>query len=1117
MRFRWTVSPARDTRSANVILLMAAAWISSVPFARAQYEACTPVTARVVSLQGSVELRSASKGEWESVQRLDTPVCQGDRLRTGPNSRAALFIPPENLLRVDQNTTVSVHMQQDETVVEFFIDETLPYTCGGAGYAISRFPRKFKINTPFSYAAVEGTEFLVALSCGEATVSVFDGKVSVEQRIAQATRVVLESGQTTTVGPAQPPAVQVLVKPTDAVQWTIYYPPLTDPQFGSDPLDAACESLAQDQRAGCLLERAEALVRVGRINEAQADIRDLLSLQPNNGDAFALRAVISVARNEKAEALRFAQEATELAPNVYRPWLALSYAQQASFELEQALASAQRAATLAPNSGLVQARVAELLMSLGRIRAAGKAARQAVAVEPKQSRGYVILGFVQLAWIDIQSARQSFNHAIELDSTDPLARLGLGLAIIRDGNLVAGREQIAIAVALDPTNSLLRSYVGKAYYEENTRKRDQLAASQYSLAKDLDPKDPTPWFYDAILKQTQNRPVEAMEELQESIELNGNRAVYRSKLLLDQDLAARSANLAAIYTNLGFSQLALLTAYQSLDLDASDYSGHRFLSDYYATRPGFEVARDSELLQAQLLQPISIYPVQPRLGGNTLGFISSFAYPAFGFNEFARLFDANRPVRLAADGLLASANTYATNVAVSGVMDRLSYSVGNFRFDTDGFRPNNDRSENIWNAFAQFEFSPDTSGLVEVRNNRVQTGSTRWFFLDTVDFVNDEIFREDVTTETARIGLRQRINPATTVIGTYAYRTLDDSLVFADRTNLDFTERTNNAEIRTLYEGELLAATGGLGFLTLDQTVSPTFRGLPNSWSTNNWNAYAYATLRRLQPVTVNLGVSVDSFKSLDVERRQVNPKLGVTWQITPNALLRAAALRTLSRPLISSQTLEPTQIAGFNQFFDDIIGANSQLYGVGFDWRARPNLYLGLEGIRREVSGIHRVGIPREAHLDEDFFRIYAYSTLGRRAAVSVGYEQRWLTSDDDGFNPLQLANSVTQMLPVEVRAFGGPWFASAKATYVHQDGRFCDFSVPPPSPTAFCATADGSDSFWLVDLQLGFLLPGRHGLLAIGVLNALDSRFQFQDLDPNKSSVARERVFFARANLQF
>jgi len=57
---------------------------------------------------------------------------------------------------------------------------------------------------------------------------------------------VLESGQTTTVGPTQPPAVQVLVKPADAVQWALYYPPIVDPQFGADPIAVDCEAVAEE-------------------------------------------------------------------------------------------------------------------------------------------------------------------------------------------------------------------------------------------------------------------------------------------------------------------------------------------------------------------------------------------------------------------------------------------------------------------------------------------------------------------------------------------------------------------------------------------------------------------------------------------------------------------------------------------------------------------------------------------------------------------------------------------------------------------------------------------------------------------------------------------------------
>ncbi len=115
------------------------------------------------------------------------------------------------------------------------------------------------------------------------------------------------------------------------------------------------------------------------------------------------------------------------------------------------------------------------------------------------------------------------------------------------------RADIEIAAALDPGNALIRSYLGKAYFDE---KRDSLARRQYEIAKELDPADPTAWFYHALLKQSINQPVEALHDLQKSISLNDNRAVYRSRLLIDDDLAARSAGLGRIYTDLGFEQLA---------------------------------------------------------------------------------------------------------------------------------------------------------------------------------------------------------------------------------------------------------------------------------------------------------------------------------------------------------------------------------------------------------------------------------------------------------------------------------------------------------------------------------------------------------------------------------
>ena len=226
------------------------------------------------------------------------------------------------------------------------------------------------------------------------------------------------------------------------------------------------------------------------------------------------------------------------------------------------------------------------------------AAQKATELQPNLSRTQTVLGFAYLVEVKTVEARAAFEKAITLDQADPLPRLGLGLAKIRDGNLDEGGRDIEVAASLDSSNAIVRSYLGKTYYEEKLSPRDE---REFGVAKQLDPNDPTPYFYDAIAKQTTNRPVEALQDLEKAIELNDNRAVYRSRLLLDSDLAARSASLGRIYSDLGFQELALVEGWKSVNTDPSNFSAHRFLADSYSVLPRHEIARVSELLQSQLL------------------------------------------------------------------------------------------------------------------------------------------------------------------------------------------------------------------------------------------------------------------------------------------------------------------------------------------------------------------------------------------------------------------------------------------------------------------------------------------------------------------------------------
>ena len=470
------------------------------------------------------------------------------------------------------------------------------------------------------------------------------------------------------------------------------------------------------------------LLRLGRGEEALQDINEALALNPANGDANALRAIIHIARNDKAAALESAAAATASSPNNYRAWLALSYAQQASFELEQALESARKAQALEPNSSLVSARVAELLMSLGRIDEAEAAARAGVTANPAESRAHSMLGFVHLAQIDTRQARADFEAAIERDSFNPLARLGLGLAMIRDGKLVEGREQLEIAVALDPTNSLLRSYVGKAYYEENTDERRRAGGSAVrAWPRNSIPMIPRRGSTRRSGKQTTNRPVEALHDIQRSIELNGNRAVFRSALKVDEDLATRSASQGRIYRDLGFESLAVLEGWKSVNTEPGNFSGHRLLADTYSSLPRREMARVNELFTSQLLQPLNLTPVPPQLGEANLFILDSAGPADIAFNEFNPLFNRNR-LSVQGSATIAGNDTWGQDVALAGIRNRWSFSLGQFHFETDGFRENNDLEQDVYNAFVQFRQSESTSFLTELRASRRDQGDLQLLF-----------------------------------------------------------------------------------------------------------------------------------------------------------------------------------------------------------------------------------------------------------------------------------------------------------------------------------------------------------------------------------------------------
>ena len=1105
-------------------------------------EPCEDWVAKVVSVQGSVRALRTGQMRWLPVA-LDDTYCAGDVIWVQEQSRAAVVLRNDAILRLDQNTSITFTPVEEEQ--SFWIK-----LIKGAAHFFSRSPRSLRVATPFVNGAGEGTEFFVRVGPDEAFITVFEGRVAV---INEAGGLLLKSGESALARADQPPVPQVVVRPRDAVQWALYYPPVVD--YRSDVFSGGAEDGWEEMvrrslefywkgdlaRAFASLEgapedirdprfftyRAALFLSVGRVEEANREIERALKLYPSYSQALALQAIIAVAQNRKETALELAKKAVDLGPQSAVARVALSYAQQASFDLDGALASLQEAVKLGPQNALAWARLAELWLSFGYLDRAFEAARTAVSLNPDLARTQSVLGFVHLTQIEIGESKKVFHQAIALDQGDPLPRLGLGLAKIRDGDLHEGRGEIEIAASLDPSNSLIRSYLGKAYFDE---KRTGLDGTQYAIAKELDPLDPTPHFYDAILKETTNRPVEALQDLQKSIELNDNRAVYRSRLLLDQDLAARSAGLGMIFRNLGFGQLALVEGWKSVNTDPGNFSAHRLLSDLYSTVPRHEIARVSELLQSQLLQPLNINPIQPQLAQSNLFFLEGLGPSQPSFNDYYPLFARNR-LAFQADGVVGNHGILGEDFVQSAVWGKTSYSLGQFHYESNGFRKNNDLSEDIYDAFVQTSLTYKTSIQAELRYIDVNNGDLPIRF-DPDNYETN--LRQKETLQLARIGFHHVFTPDSELVSSLIYQDGDfktaDSMAFTagpfGNGKFDLEQKIDDKgylfEIQHLFRSERFRLTSGGGYFRADhddelvQTtalpppIGTTMERTTDDSTVRHANLYAYSLISHSNNFTWTIGASADFFDGF-VDRNQLNPKLGVTWTPLPNTTLRGAAVRVLKRSLITDQTVEPTQVAGFNQFFDDGEGTDSWLYGIALDQKFSEAVYGGVECARRDLDTPYEDATSGDVHhvdWHEKWARAYLYWTLTPWLAASGEYGYERFDRDSEYPGPDLFTEIKTHRLSLGANFFHPSGVrAGLKETFVDQKGDF----VASDGVTI----THGSDHLWVLDAAIGYQLPKRLGLVTIEARNLLDEKFKFEDTDPANPTIASERVFLLKVTL--
>ncbi len=1111
---------------------------------------CEEPAGRFASIDGEVDVQSVGV-YWRTAQ-LDQSLCEGDTIHVGDRSRVAIQLINNAVLRIDQNTTIRLVNISGKTGERSWLD-----LVKGALQSFSRQPWLLRLTTPHLKGDIDGTEFYVQADDDRSLLIVLEGRVLVSNDKGH---LALASGQAATAEAGKAPVYRIVVRPRNAVQWALYYPPVLavlggrvdrasaevpaslmeaiqhagrgNPASAFKALDRVADA---DRDARFFLYRAALFLSVGRVVEARADIDKTLKQDPNAGLAYALRTIIHVTQNEREQALADAERAHTLSATAAAK-IALSYAQQANVRIEAARDTLLLAVRDHPDDPLAWARLGELWLMLGDRRQALAAAAKAAALAPDLARTQLVLGFAALAERRNRAASAAFERAIVLSSADPLVHLGLGLVKISAGDLAEGRKALEVAVALDSNSALLRAYLGKAYFEE---KRSPLDAHQYSLAKSLDALDPTAYLYDGIRQQTESQPVEALRDLVTSIDLNGNRAVYRSRLLLDKDRAARGTSLSRAYRDLGFTQLGINQSTASLALDPSNASAHRFLSDSYLGVRRHEIARVSELLQAQLMQDININPIQPSVAETNLNIVTIGGPATPGFNEFTPLFEQNM-VQLDVTGFGGKNDTYGGEGVVTALYDRFSFSAGGYHYNSDGWRDNNALTEHILDGFAQAAITPELNLQAEFRRRESEEGDLAFNFDPDNFLLNKTVEREQ---DTIRVGLRYSPTPRSNFLFSFIHGDRDDQLVQSDTEltlgtmaqptafiNSQLSDDGDQFEGQYLYQRDRFNLVAGLAYSDVDSRsdVIISFADIDDPLVDSSKDTiihprgYLYTNINFPTPVTWTLGFSYDDYEEKPVKETSFNPKLGVQWWVTEDLRLRAAAFKTLKPALVNNRSIEPTQVAGFNQFFDDLDATESWRYGGGFDWQLTRDLSLGGEVTWRDLDEpivVIEDGTETAKFEDreEQYHFLYLYWTPMTRLGVTAQFVYDRYTSEEG--TATQIDN-----LPEKVVTVGSP----IRATYFHPSGFFAGlggtFVHQDVKRSELATQGQGSDSFFLVDAVVGYRLPKRFGLVSLGVTNLLDTDFEYQDDSyrefRDESSIGPyfpDRIFLARLSLNF
>lgn len=977
-----------------------------------------PTDAILVTASGKVDVKPSGATEW-TAGHTNQVLKVGDRVRTGKSSRATLRLSNLSLLRVYELTTLEIQPPEQPG------RRSVLNLQSGSAYFFNRDkPSETQFRTPSASGAIRGTEFNITVKPnGRMELALLDGQVDLTNDQG---KLDIHSGQEAVVDPGEAPKKVALIDAVNVIQWTLYYPAILDPNELELPDEAkeALKASLDAYRNGDVLQalaqypasraavsdaervyHAELLLSVGDVDAAQQMLQE--------GSKDARTAALANALQELIASVKGQPWARSEPRALATEWLAGSYQAQAQRNLPEALRMAERAVAKDPNFGFGQERLAEMEFSFGHTDAALAALSKSLEIAPRNAQALAVKGFALAAQNKIGPAGLYFNQAIAADGSLANGWLGRGLVRIHAGHVDAGRKDLETAASLEPNRAFLRSYLGKGWALDRPFSYGwdmHLATNELRRAMQLDPNDPTAWLYAALLNDQMNCINRAIRDLEHSSDLNGNRAVYRSKFLLDQDQAVRSANLALIYEDAGLNDAAVREATKSLDDDYANYSAHLFLSETYDALQDpkredlrYQTPWEDELLMANLLAPIGAGVLAQNISQS----------------EYSKLFAADGPGAINQTQYF-SRGAWLENGSQFGTYGPMAYALNAYYYSDPGWRPNNGVVNSDFSAEVKYQLSPKDTAFLEVERSEIQTGDPFQYFdyntPKTATTPGYDPLLEEYEKQDPNVLFGYHRDWGTGNNTVFLYRGLQDHassvdgfytvpvLIFGTPTpgdgvatdNLQRTTELNSFEAQHIFQNELQDVIFGMRFQDenmqsanmIGVPISALLSGAPSLQFVPNVNSefqrfstYGYYTLK-LGPndafrATVGAAYDWEHFpenlaqpplSSEESDRSRLSPKVGIDWTLPEGSRIRAQYTQSLGGLINdSSTTLEPTEVGGFNQAYRSLIPQSAgfgtppalhfETWGLGIDHNFPTGTYLDLEGHLLTSTGNQLIG----------------------------------------------------------------------------------------------------------------------------------------------------------------